>query len=464
MIKNIVAIVDDSPVESNIFSSYVTRMGNEAVRITKGQDIVDCFLKDKKIAGHSYRDIDVILLNLFMKDISGIEVLQQIKDKRGGTQVIIITGSTDKSLAIKTISLGAYDFIIKGDKEIFNKLSNSILSAIKKKNLRYRGSEINLRTKDSVTISDIVTESKIMENVIALLRRAANSMIPVFISGEDGSGRELIAKIMHDSSTRLRYPFAIFNCKNMMPESANKILFGYDVKDRNGNVKRVHGKIRIANKGTLYIENIEYLPRDVQSKLLNFIQYGEVEIYNSIDLYTSDTRIAASSSKSLVQLLGDKSNNFDLLKRLSAILIELPNLQQRGVADIKLLANSFCNTFNINENKEVSGITEEAMEVLVNHRWKKNIKELRNVILKAVILCDGNYLDVEHFPDLVRANDNKARAPSLKDSNRFIDLFTSEGYHKTLLQIQKEIIQRFLKEFKYKSEDVAKYLNIKHKK
>jgi DNA-binding NtrC family response regulator len=202
----------------------------------------------------------------------------------------------------------------------------------------------------------------------------------------------------------------------------------------------------------------------VQSKLLNFIQYGEVEIYNSIDLYTSDTRIAASSSKSLVQLLGDKSNNFDLLKRLSAILIELPNLQQRGVADIKLLANSFCNTFNINENKEVSGITEEAMEVLVNHRWKKNIKELRNVILKAVILCDGNYLDVEHFPDLVRANDNKARAPSLKDSNRFIDLFTNEGYHKTLLQIQKEIIQRFLKEFKYKSEDVAKYLNIKHKK
>ena len=198
--------------------------------------------------------------------------------------------------------------------------------------------------------------------------------------------------------------------------------------------------------------------------LLNFIQYGEVEIYNSIDLYTSDTRIAASSSKSLVQLLGDKSNNFDLLKRLSAILIELPNLQQRGVADIKLLANSFCNTFNINENKEVSGITEEAMEVLVNHRWKKNIKELRNVILKAVILCDGNYLDVEHFPDLVRANDNKARAPSLKDSNRFIDLFTNEGYHKTLLQIQKEIIQRFLKEFKYKSEDVAKYLNIKHKK
>ncbi|MFT5795655.1 MAG: DNA-binding NtrC family response regulator, partial [Ulvibacter sp.] len=156
MIKNIVAIVDDSPVELNIFSSYVTRMGNEAIRISKGQDIIDCFLKDKKIAGHSYRDIDVILLNLFMDDVSGIEVLQQIKDKRGGTQVIIITGSTDKSLAIKTISLGVYDFIIKGDKEIFNKLSNSILNAIKKKNLRYQGSEINLRTKDLVTISDIV--------------------------------------------------------------------------------------------------------------------------------------------------------------------------------------------------------------------------------------------------------------------------------------------------------------------
>jgi DNA-binding NtrC family response regulator len=181
-------------------------------------------------------------------------------------------------------------------------------------------------------------------------------------------------------------------------------------------------------------------------------------------LYTSNTRIVASSSKSLDQLLGDESNNFDLLKGLSTILIDLPNLQQRGVGDIKLLANSFCNTFNINENKEVRGITEEAMEVLAHYRWKRNIKELRNVILKAVILCDGNYLDVQHFPDLVRTNDNKARTPSLKDSNRFIDLFTGEGYHKTLLQVQKEIIQRFRKEFKYKPEEVAKYLNIKHKK
>jgi len=462
MIKNIVAIVDDSPVELNIFGSYVAKMGNEAIKITKGQDIIDCFLKDKKIGGHSHRDIDVILLNLFMKDVSGIEVLQKIKNKRGSTQVIIITGSTDRSLAIKTITLGAYDFIVKGDKEIFNKLSNSILNAIKKKNLRYQRSDANLGVKTSVAISDIVSESKAMRNVVLLVKKAINSMVSVFITGEDGSGRELISRIIHDSSIRFQYPFSTFNCKNMTPENANKILFGYNVKDRDGKDKRVHGKIRIANKGTLYIENIEHLSCDIQNKLLNFIQCGEIEIHNSIDLYTSDTRIIISSSKTITQLIGDKSNNPDLFEKLNTFLIELPNLRQRGLCDIKLLANNFCNTFSINENKRIKGITEKAMDMLVCYKWERNIRQLRNYVLKAVILCDNDYLDLEHFPDI--ANDNKDLKLSNSDYNRFIDLFTKDGNHKTLLQIQREIIQRFQKDFRYKPEEIKKYLNIKAKK
>ena len=305
MIKNIVAVVDDSPVELNVFSSYVTRMGNEAVKVSKGQDIIDCFTKNKKIGGHSHRDVDVILLNLFMQDVNGVEILEEIKNKRGNTQIIVITGSTDKSLAIKAIALGAYDFIIKGDKEIFNKLSNSIINAIKKRNLKYQKLGTNLRVGSSVSISDIVSHSNVMEEVILSVKKAINSMIPALISGEDGSGRELIAKIIHDSSIRFQYPFSVIDCKNMTIENADKILFGYDIKNRNGQEKRVQGKIRAANKGTLYIENVEYLSRDTQTKLLNFIQYGEIEISQSIDLYTSNTRILASTCKNISQLFSD---------------------------------------------------------------------------------------------------------------------------------------------------------------
>lgn len=459
MIKNIVAVVDDSPVELNIFSSYVTRMGNEAIKITKGQEIIDCFLDDKKISGHSYRDVDVILLNLFMKDISGIEILEKIKNKKGNTQIIIITGSTDKSLAIKTIALGAYDFIIKGDKEIFTKLSNSILNAIKKKNLKYQISDTNLRVGTSVSISDIVSVSPIMEQVILLVKKAINSMIPVFITGEDGSGRELIAKIIHDSSIRFKYPFSNLDCKDMADENANKVLFGYNGKDRDGNEKKIHGKIRIANKGTLYIENIEHLSHKVQTKLLNFIQYGEIEIYNSIDLYTSDTRIIASTSQTLEQISKDKSNNADLFEKLNTFPIDMPSLKQRGEGDIKLLANNFCNTFSVNENKTIKGFTDKALELLVNNNWKRNIKQLRNTILKAVILCDDEYLDIHHFPTI---SNNKS--PTISNSTidyKFINLFHHDGSHKTLLEIQKEIINKLHKEFRYRPEEIYKYLNIK---
>jgi DNA-binding NtrC family response regulator len=461
MIKNIVAVVDDSPVELNVFSSYVTRMGNEAVKVSKGQDIIDCFTKNKKIGGHSHRDVDVILLNLFMQDVNGVEILEEIKNKRGNTQIIVITGSTDKSLAIKAIALGAYDFIIKGDKEIFNKLSNSIINAIKKRNLKYQKLGTNLRVGSSVSISDIVSHSNVMEEVILSVKKAINSMIPALISGEDGSGRELIAKIIHDSSIRFQYPFSVIDCKNMTIENADKILFGYDIKNRNGQEKRVQGKIRAANKGTLYIENVEYLSRDTQTKLLNFIQYGEIEISQSIDLYTSNTRILASTCKNISQLFSDESNNLDLFEKLSTFTINVPNLCDRGAADIKLLANNFCNTFSVNENKRIKGITDAAMKILVNHRWERNIKQLRSAILQATILCDTEYLDAEHFPSITNAHGKRGYNANF---NRFVDLFNKNGSHKTLSEIQNEIIQRFRKEFKYKPEEIIKYLNIKRKK
>lgn len=461
MIKNIIAVVDDSPVELNIFSNYVKRMGNEPIKINKGLDIVNCFLNDKKIQGHSYRDIDLILLNLFMADISGIDILEKIKDLRGNTPVIIITGSTDKSLAIKTIALGAYDFIIKGDKEIFTKLSNSILNAIKKKSLKYKSTDTNLRIGNYVTISDIVTQSKVMENVILEVKKSINSMIPVFISGEDGSGRELIAKIIHDSSIRFKYPFSTIDCQNLTSKNIDKILFGYIKTDRNCSERVVHGKIRGANRGTLYIENIDLLPYDTQTKLLNFLKHGEIEIYDSIKLYTSDTRIIACSSKNINNILKDKSYNPELLEKFNNFPIEVPNLKERGPKDIILLANNFCNTFSLNENKNIIGLSQDAINLLINHRWDRNIKQLRNVLLKAVILCDEERLDIKHFPSLI--NNTKKSKLDISNDDKLINLFHQDGSHKTLAEIQKEIISKLQNDFKYKPQEILKHLNIKPK-
>jgi DNA-binding NtrC family response regulator len=461
MIKNIIAVVDDSPVELNIFSNYVKRMGNEPIKINKGLDIVDCFVNNKKIQGHSYRDIDLILLNLFMADISGIDILEKIKDRRGNTPVIIITGSTDKSLAIKTIALGAYDFIVKGDKEIFTKLSNSILNAIKKKNIKYKSTDTNLRVGNSVAISDIVTQSKIMENVILTVKKSISSMIPVFISGEDGSGRELIAKIIHDSSIRFKYPFSTIDCKNLAPNNIDKILYGYIKKDRNCAEKTIHGKIKGANRGTLYIENIDLLPYNTQTKLLNFLQHGEIEIYDSIKLYTADTRIIASSSKNIDELLKDKSYNNDLLEKFNNFPIAIPNLRERGADDIILLANNFCNTFSLNENKNIKGLSKDAINLLINHQWDHNIKQLRNVLLKAVILCDDEYLNIQHFPSLI--SDRKNSKLNISNDNKSINLFHQDGRHKTLAEIQREIISKLQNDFKYKPQEILKHLNIKPK-
>lgn len=457
MIKNIIAIIDDSPVELSIFGNYVKRMGNEALKVSKPQDIVDCFLQDKKIDGHSYRDIDVILLNLYMRDINGIEILEKIQDKIGNTQIIMITASTDKNLAIRTIALGVYDFIVKGEKDIYNKLSVSIANALKKKHLKYKISNTNLRSGSSLNISDIISRSEIMKEVISSVKKAINSMVPLFISGEEGSGKELIAKIIHDSSIRFKYPFTTLNCKNIAPDNLDKILFGYHAKDRDGKTKKINGKIKIANQGTLYIENIEFLPYEVQTKLANFIQCGEVELHNSIDLYSSDTRIIASSVMNIDDLMENSSYNLDLFERLNILPINVPNLQQRGKADIELIANSFCNTFSINENKIISGISEEAMNMISNYKWQRNIKQLRNAILKAVILCDDKYLLPKHFPTLLGS---KKQNDSINDKN-LINLFKTDGSHKTLREIQQEIVSRLSKDFKYDKNKIIETLNIK---
>lgn len=465
MVKRNILIVDDEPTQCKVLGKFIGNMSHNFLTMNSGMEVVDFFMNKKIIEGISCYDIDVMLLDLSMPDLDGLTVLKEINPIKGDLQVIVLTANKDISRAISAINLGAIDYIVKGEKDIFARVTASINNAVEKKNLKYQVSYLARKGKDQVAFSDILGQSAQISNVIKLAKKAINSSIPILIEGPSGSGKELLARAIHGSSLKSGKPFVIVECDLLKSSTAEEELFGSEKSISDFSSKNI-GKIREANNGTIFFEKIDSLKLDLQVKILRFLQEGELEPVGSSQAVRVNARVISSTNRDLSKMVETKKFREDLRYRIASLPIIIPSLRERGEEDIKILSENFCRNFSINENKKIKGISNDALYLLSNYEWEDNVRQLKNSIFRAVVLCDEDFLKPEHFPQLLNKENNsltKSKA-AIKDNSdinsELIDIFDDEGKCKTLDFIEEEIIKRLVDIYNGNLSEVAKQLDV----
>lgn len=465
MTKYNILIVDDEPTQCKVMSKFIEKLNHNYIVMNNGMDVIDFFINKKIINGLSYTDIDVVLLDLSMPDIDGLSVLKQISPVKGDIQVIVLTANTDVTLAVKAINYCAIDYIVKGEKDVFARVSASISNAIEKKNLKYQVSHLARKGKNQVSFSDIIGHSESIISAINLGKKASNSNIPVLIEGPQGSGKELLARAIHGSSPRSGKPFIVVDCDLLKNSNSEEELFGSERLAPEGNIKNI-GKLREANGGTILLKKIDSLKLDLQIKLLRFMQEGEfIPPFGSISVKVN-VRIISSANRDLKDLIEQKKFREDVYYRMSAFPIKIPSLKARGDEDIRLLAESFCRDFSINENKKIKTISQNALSLMYSFIWEDNVRQLKNAIFRAVVLSDEDSLKTEHFPQML----NNEVSSLVKISSEFkknsdinselVDIFDQDGNCKTLDILEEEIIRRAMEVYNNNLSEVAKQLSI----
>ena len=333
---------------------------------------------------------DIVILDLKMPGICGMEVLQRIKEDSPDTIVIVITGYATIDSAVEAMKNGAYDFIAKPFTP--DRLRVIVNRAIEKQQLTLKNIYLQRELETTLELDDIIGQSKALRKVNDLVRKVGPSDSTVLITGESGTGKELVARAIHSSSHRNQMPFVTVDCSTLIENLFESELFGHVKGSFTGATTTKHGRLELANRGTIFFDEIGNIGITVQAKLLRAIQEREITKVGSTQTIKIDVRIIAATNKNLKQAVQDGSFREDLFYRLSVVPIHLPPLRERK-DDICLLADYFLNKYNKKRKKTIRGISDRAMTALCDYDWPGNVRELENAIERAVVLTDHEYIE-----------------------------------------------------------------------
>ncbi|HDH06484.1 MAG TPA: sigma-54-dependent Fis family transcriptional regulator [Nitrospirae bacterium] len=339
-------------------------------------------------------NVDLVLTDLKLPGKNGLEVLKASKDENPLTPVIVMTAYGSIETAVNAMKLGAYDFITKP-------LDTDYLQILIKRSLKnQRLITENLLLKDalshSVGMPNIIGKSRGMLEVAENIRKVAPAKTTVLILGESGTGKELFARAIHDLSPRKDHPFVPINCAAIPGELLESELFGHEKGAFTGAGERKLGKLELADRGTVFLDEIGELDIALQAKLLRTLQEGEIDRVGGTKCIKVDIRILAASNRNLEAAVADNAFREDLYYRLSVFPIMIPPLRQRK-DDIPALVEHFISKYSAEMNITHKDIAPDAIEILKNYSWKGNVRELENVIERALILCDGNVITKKDF-------------------------------------------------------------------
>lgn len=456
MRKGNVLIVDDDPMQRILLEKFTRKIGYNSVIMKDGREAFEFFQKKKTVQGISYSDVDIALFDISMPNMDGLELLKKVKPLRHNLPVIILTALKDTDLAIKAINLGAFDYIVKGEPDIFARLSTAMKNAISDRDLRKEVSLAERKADGLLQFADIIAKTK-TKKIVSLLKKTANLDIPILLCGENGTGKELFAKATHGDSKRADKPFVIASCGAVPADRAESILFGHE-KNFFGDGTENIGKFREANNGTIFLDGIDELPLNLQAKLLKVIQSGEVEPLGSTESFKINTRIISSTDKNLEEEIKYGKFRPELYYRLNVFCATIPPLRERK-EEIPVLADRFCCSFSITENKKIEKISEKAMQILEEYDWPGNVRELRNAIFRAVLLTEDSVLDVQHFPQISQMKPIVSKISIPTDNNEFVDLKRGSKIKK-LKEIESEAIEKVIRLCAGNISDASKILGV----
>ena len=457
-----ILVVDDDPTQRRLIQAVLERDGNAVVHAASGGEAIDRMTRGG--------GADLILLDMVMPEMSGLECLAELRSAGINEPVIVLTANGGIDMVVKAMQAGAQDFFVKPVGP--ERLLVGVRNAMQMKRLTSEVGRLTKRVQGRTSFDDIVGDSPPMRMVKALGARAAKSSIPVLITGESGVGKEVIARALHGASDRAGKPFVAVNCGALPANLIESILFGHEKGAFTGAVDKTLGKFREADGGTLFLDEIGELPLDMQVKLLRALQEGEIDPVGGKRPVKIDVRIVSATNRDPAQQVKDGAFREDLFYRLNVFPIEAPSLRDRR-EDIAPLVDHFIARFNAEEGKRIAGCAPETLALLQAFDWPGNVRQLENAVFRAIVLADAPFLQPHDFPaisgvaapmpdaqPLQAATAAGARTDAAAQVDQPIRILDERGHLRTLEDIERDLIQHAIEVYAGHMSEIARRLGI----
>ena len=433
-----ILVVEDDKISRRIIREILSRSGYEVFEAEDGAQGLEAFKANKP---------DLVLTDYQMPVMNGLRVLSEIRNLQPAVPVIMLTGFGDIALIIKSIQLGAFDFLEKPIntpqlKEVVASALNSVISSKKHDQVLTEGISIDKKIQENILIG----RSPQIKDIFKNIGRVSLNKVNILIEGESGTGKELIARLIHYSGITRDKPLVVVNCSALTETLLESELFGHEKGSFTGSLKTKKGKFELAEDGTIFLDEISEISPNTQVKLLRVIQELEFERVGGETTLPMQARIIAATNKKLEKLIEEGKFREDLYYRLKVFTVQLPPLRERR-EDIKDLTIHFLTKLNKRFNKNVTKIGDGVIEMLQQHTWPGNVRELENTIMQAIVMSKNDVLEVENI---------KINQWATEGSEEFTQKFE----HRSLADIEKDYIKRVLDEVRWNKIEASRILEI----
>ena len=435
MPKGKILVVDDEIKMRRVLQMILQKEGYEIVTSKDGREAL------QKVEEENF---DLVLTDMKMPGLSGIDLLKKIRESDKEIPVIMITAYGTVETAVKAMKEGAYDYLLKPFEK--DEMKIIVANALKMKTLVRENRYLRGELEEKYKLDNVIGKSSQMQEIYKILREVANTKATVLIQGETGTGKTLVARALHFNSSGKEKPFIHVNCAALPEGLLESELFGHVKGAFTDAVANKPGKFELANAGTIFLDEIVELSPMLQVKLLRVLQEKEFEQVGGIKTIKIDVRVIAATNRDIKKALEGGLLREDLYYRLNVISINIPPLREHK-EDIPLLVEYFLQKFNRESGKNIKGVSPRAMDMLTNYNWPDNVREVENVIERAVILGSKNTLLPESLPLHLK-----------KESDKMEIHIPPEGI--ALEKVEKSLIREALKMTKGNQSRAAKLLDI----
>lgn len=384
-----ILVIDDEAHNRQALTMLLSHSGYQVESAVTGEEALDIMQK---------KPFEIIITDLFLPGVSGIDILKRVKEDSPYTNVILITGNASAETAVEAMKEGAFDYITKPFN--FEKLKVIVAKAVEKSRLVAENLYLRQQLRGKYKFDNIIGNSLPMQQVFSRLERIVNTDSTILILGESGTGKELVAKAIHYNSPRKDQPFIAINCGAIPADLLESELFGHAKGAFTGAVSEKAGKFEAADKGTIFLDEIGTMPMHLQMKLLRVLQEQEIERIGTTRKVKLNVRVVSATNADLENQVKKGHFREDLYYRLNVIPIQLPPLRERR-EDIALLARNFLQKFCQEMNRPLMSISPEAMTALENYPWPGNVRELENQMERTVALSDGEIIEPRDLPPYI---------------------------------------------------------------
>jgi DNA-binding NtrC family response regulator len=433
MAETILIVDDDELLRETLAKVLGRELGYESRHAGNGRQALDMLAKCS--GGAAFR---LVLLDLNMPEMDGMETLRNITERYPGLPVVMLTGNHEIKDAVDALKAGAADFLTKPCQP--DRLVVTVRNALRLSLLSQEVTRLRRTAVSALTFNDIIGHKDGLQEVVAMGRKAALSAIPVLITGETGTGKELFARAIHGESARAGKAFIAVNCGAIPANLIESTLFGHEKGAFTGATGNAPGKFREASGGTIFLDEVGELPSEAQLRLLRVLQQKEVEPVGASRTIPVDVRVISATNRDLEKDVRDKRFREDLYYRLNVLRLELPPLRNR-LQDLPALISHFIERAAAAENKPITDMSPAAEQLLSSWQLPGNVRELENVIHRATVLTTNSVLQVEDFPlEFMRRADADTVPASSSTLQGSISLYSAGGQLKTVEQIEKEVV------------------------